>query len=84
MLFVILLIALIILVCVIISATNRSKKLTNAQIRALEQQQAERAQSQAPTEDRYDQLAKLKKLLDEGVLSTEEYDRERARILGEP
>jgi hypothetical protein len=31
--------------------------------------------------DKYDQLAKLKKLLDEGVLTKEEYDSEKKKIL---
>lgn len=84
MLIVILLIALIVLVCVVISATNGKKKLTDAQLRALEQQQAATSQPQAPPEDRYDRLTKLKKLLDDGVLSQEEYDRERQKILDQP
>ena len=33
------------------------------------------------TTDKYDQLAKLKKLLDDGVLSEEEYDAEKKKIL---
>ena len=31
--------------------------------------------------DKYDQLAKLKKLLDDGVLTQEEYDAEKKKIL---
>jgi hypothetical protein len=38
---------------------------------------------QAPAEDRYHRLAKLKKLLDDGVLSQVEFERERERILAE-
>jgi hypothetical protein len=37
--------------------------------------------SQGSTNDKYDQLAKLKKLLDDGVLSNEEYETEKKKIL---
>lgn len=33
--------------------------------------------------DRYDRLERIKRLLDEGVLTPEEYDREKSRILSE-
>jgi hypothetical protein len=33
--------------------------------------------------DKYDKLAKLKKLLDDGAITQEEYDREKAKILEE-
>lgn len=33
-------------------------------------------------DDKYDQLAKIKKLYDEGVLSEEEYESEKKKILG--
>jgi hypothetical protein len=35
----------------------------------------------APQEDKYDELEKLKKLLDEGVITKEEFEREKAKIL---
>ena len=34
-----------------------------------------------PAADKYDQLKKLKTLLDEGVITQEEYDKEKAKIL---
>lgn len=34
-------------------------------------------------EDKYDRLIKLKKLLDDGILTQEEFDREKAKILAE-
>ncbi len=44
------------------------------------QQQA--APTQAPAEDPYEKLTKLKGLVDAGVLSQEEFDKEKAEILG--
>jgi hypothetical protein len=38
--------------------------------------------SQGSTTDKFDQLSKLKKLLDDGVLSNEEYEIEKKKILG--
>jgi hypothetical protein len=38
----------------------------------------------ASTSDRLGQLERLKKLLDSGALSQQEYDREKAKILGAP
>jgi hypothetical protein len=35
----------------------------------------------APQSDKYDELEKLKKLLDEGAITKEEYEREKAKIL---
>jgi hypothetical protein len=35
-----------------------------------------------PAVDKYDQLKKLKDLLDQGVLTQEEYDKEKQKILG--
>jgi hypothetical protein len=35
----------------------------------------------APQEDKYDELEKLKKLPDEGVITKEEFEREKAKIL---
>ena len=40
-------------------------------------------QSAVSTEDKYDKLIKLKKLLDNGVLTKEEYETEKAKILNE-
>ncbi|GAA0878976.1 hypothetical protein GCM10009119_19440 [Algoriphagus jejuensis] len=40
-------------------------------------------ESQTVTTDKYDQLAKLKKLLDDGVLSVEEYELEKKKILND-
>ena len=38
--------------------------------------------SSQPQEDPYEKLAKLKKLLDDGVISQEEFDAAKAKILG--
>jgi len=38
-------------------------------------------QTTAPSEDKYDKLAKIKKLLDSGVLTQAEYDAEKKKIL---
>ena len=38
--------------------------------------------SNQPQEDPYEKLAKLKKLLDQGVISQEEFDAAKAKILG--
>ena len=40
-------------------------------------------ESPAPERDRYSELEKLKRLLDDGALSQEEYDTEKAKILSE-
>jgi len=40
-------------------------------------------ESPAHERDRYSELEKLKKLLDDGALTQEEYDTEKAKILGE-
>ncbi len=37
--------------------------------------------SVAPQMDKYDELEKLKKLLDEGVITKEEFERQKAKIL---
>ena len=34
------------------------------------------------TQDKYDQLYKLKKMLDDGLITQEEYDKEKGKILG--
>ncbi len=39
-------------------------------------------QAQAPQEDPYEKLAKLKKLLDDGVISQEEFDKAKEKLLG--
>lgn len=50
-------------------------------------QQANESQSSESTEpkeeDPYDKLLKLKKLLDAGVISQEEFDKEKSKVLGE-
>ncbi len=47
------------------------------------QQQAEQnKQNAAPQEDPYERLAKLKGLLDQGVISQEEFDAAKAQLLG--
>jgi len=83
MLSVIFLVALIILVCVVISTMRRSRDLTDIHIeQAKKQASASPPPPMLPKEDKYDRLIKLKKLLDEGVLTQEEFDREREKILG--
>jgi hypothetical protein len=37
--------------------------------------------SQNSKDDKYDRLIKLKKLLDDGVITQEEYEKEKAKIL---
>ena len=37
----------------------------------------------APTADKYTQLEQLKRLLDSGALTQEEFDREKAKVLGQ-
>lgn len=44
--------------------------------------QAQPAQNAAPTEDPYERLAKLKGLLDQGIITQEEFDAEKAKLLG--
>jgi hypothetical protein len=38
----------------------------------------------APSDDKYAKLAKLKQLLDSGALTQAEFDREKAKVLGQP
>lgn len=45
-------------------------------------QQAQEPQAQAPQEDPYEKLAKMKKLLDDGVITQEEFDQAKAKLLG--
>ncbi|MFZ1905200.1 MAG: SHOCT domain-containing protein [Steroidobacteraceae bacterium] len=40
--------------------------------------------SPAPSREKYDQIAKLKQLLDSGALTQTEFDREKAKVLGQP
>lgn len=47
-----------------------------------EQNQQQAEQSAAPQEDPYERLAKLKGLLDQGVISQEEFDAAKAQLLG--
>ena len=44
--------------------------------------QAQETQAQAPQEDPYEKLAKMKKLLDDGVITQEEFDQAKAKLLG--
>jgi len=37
-----------------------------------------------PGSEKYDQIAKLKQLLDSGALTQAEFDREKAKVLGQP
>jgi hypothetical protein len=87
MIFAILLIMLIVLVCFIIGSTRRKSTLTDMQIEQLRQQNVSAstpaAAPSAPTEDKYDRLTKAKGLLDAGVLTQEEFERERTKILGQ-
>lgn len=46
------------------------------------QQQPQQPQQQASQEDPYEKLAKMKKLLDDGVISQEEFDQAKAKLLG--
>jgi hypothetical protein len=84
MLEVIFLVALIVLVCVVISTMRRSRDLTDLHIEQAKKQggASQPPPPMLPKEDKYDRLIKLKKLLDEGVLTKEEFDREREKILG--
>lgn len=43
----------------------------------------EQSDPSPPSNDKYDNLARLKKLLDDGTLTQEEFDREKAKILNE-
>ena len=45
-------------------------------------QEAAPATEEKKEEDPYERLAKLKKLLDEGVISQEEFDAAKAKLLG--
>lgn len=46
------------------------------------QQQPQPQQPAAPAEDPYEKLAKLKKLLDDGIISQEEFDEAKKKVLG--
>ena len=43
---------------------------------------AQPVQQAAPAEDPYDMLLKMKQLLDAGVLTQEEFDQAKAKLLG--
>jgi len=59
----------------------------NQQIADLQAQQAQQAQQQAPapaapsSDDTYNELTKLKSLLDQGVLTQAEFDAQKQKIL---
>ena len=84
MLEIILLIGLIVLVIVLISASRRKRELTEVQTRIAEEEykrvRKPRAQAQNP-QDKYDALSKIKLLLDQGVLTAEEFEKEKKTIL---
>ena len=46
------------------------------------QQQPNQTANNQPQEDPYEKLAKLKKLLDEGVITQEDFDKAKQKLLG--
>ncbi|GBF19536.1 MULTISPECIES: SHOCT domain-containing protein [Arenibacter] len=65
------------------SSTNYTMDLDNA-IRSGEVKQSieKRDTNQNVSYDKYDKIAKLKKLFDDGALTQDEYEREKAKLLG--
>jgi len=66
-------------------ATQQNEQTPQSQfIQQEAQQQTPESQTvPEPKEDPYDRLLKLKKLLDEGIISQEEFNKEKSKILGE-
>lgn len=79
MLLLILMLLAIVLVCVVISMASKKSKLTDMEIERMKG--AGKTNASGNDSDRYETLAKLKKLLDDGVLSQEEYEIERKKVL---
>lgn len=60
--------------------TNYTLDIENA-IATCEIEECNEKEKTATSNDKYDQLAKLKKLYDEGVLSAEEFENEKKKLL---
>ena len=61
----------------------RRQRQPQAQPQQRSQQRLRRQQQpQAQQEDPYEKLAKMKKLLDDGVITQEEFDKAKAQLLG--
>jgi len=70
-------------------ATQQNTGTPQSQYIQQQPQQQQATEPQEPTssepkkeEDPYDKLLKLKKLLDEGIITKEEFDKEKSKILG--
>jgi len=80
----ILLIGLIALVVVSISGSKRKRELTDIQTKLAEaeyEQKRKPAVQNLSSHERYDALGKIKELLDQGVLTPEEFEKEKSTIL---
>ena len=76
-----LLIGLIVLVVVLIGGSKRKRELTEVQTK-IAKEEYKRIESHGQSDkERYDALGKIKEFLDQGVLSTEEFEAEKKRIL---
>ncbi len=60
---------------------NAAGSVMNAVQQPVAQQPAAQ-QTQAPQEDPYEKLSKLKKMLDEGLITQEDYDEQKKKLLG--
>ncbi|MDR2967143.1 MAG: SPFH domain-containing protein [Methanobacteriaceae archaeon] len=69
----------------VMNASQQNGETSQSQNIQQQPQQQQGTEPQVPEfkeEDPYDKLLKLKKLLDEGIISQEEFDREKSKILG--
>lgn len=71
------------LVGLIVTVISKSDEQAAYEQKMLDLQQKQVEQGTRPTEYIGDRLQKLKRLLDEGILTNEEYEEQRKRILGE-
>jgi hypothetical protein len=84
MLEILLLIGLIVLVVVLISASRRKRELTEVQTSIAREEYKQKRKPVVHTQSNqeiYDALGKIKELLYQGVLSNEEFETEKKRIL---
>jgi len=72
-----------------VGAMQQNGETPQSQYIQQQPQQQQATEQQAPTssepkkeEDPYDKLLKLKKLLDKGIITQEEFDKEKSKILG--